>query len=44
MNEAHLNWSGAKVDQGKLVVNVEGELPSGWKTELCDDGHAARRR
>jgi hypothetical protein len=36
VNEAHLNWSGAKVDDGRLVVELEGELPSGWKKNFAN--------
>jgi hypothetical protein len=31
MSEAKLNWSTAKVEHSKLTVEVDGELPSGWK-------------
>ena len=31
MSEAKLNWSTAKVKKSKLTVDLDGELPSGWK-------------
>lgn len=31
MSEAKLNWSTAKVKDSKLTVDLDGELPSGWK-------------
>jgi hypothetical protein len=31
MSEAKLNWSTAKVKNSKLTVDLDGELPSGWK-------------
>lgn len=31
MSEAELNWSTAKVKNAKLKVDLDGELPSGWK-------------
>ncbi|MGZ6638782.1 MAG: hypothetical protein ACXVII_38740 [Solirubrobacteraceae bacterium] len=31
MSDVKLNWSTAKVDDSKLTVDLDGELPSGWK-------------
>ena len=31
MSDVKLNWSTAKVDQSKLTIDLDGELPSGWK-------------
>ena len=31
MSDVTLNWSTAKVEDSKLTVDLEGELPSGWK-------------
>lgn len=31
MSDVKLNWSTAKVDDSKLIVDLDGELPSGWK-------------
>ena len=31
MSEAKLNWSTAKVKESKLTVELDGELPKGWK-------------
>jgi hypothetical protein len=31
MSEVKLKWSTAKVDNSKLTVDLDGELPSGWK-------------
>lgn len=31
MSDVTLNWSTAKVDDSKLTVDLDGELPSGWK-------------
>lgn len=31
MSEAKLNWNTAKVDDSKLTVDLDGEIPSGWK-------------
>jgi hypothetical protein len=31
MSDVKLNWSTAKVEDSKLIVDLEGELPSGWK-------------
>src|SRR5438270_13005168 len=31
MSEAKLNWSTAKVDDSALRVDLDGEIPSGWK-------------
>ena len=31
MSEAKLNWSTAKVEESRLEVDVDGEVPSGWK-------------
>lgn len=31
MAAAHLNWAGAKVKDGRLAVELQGEVPSGWK-------------
>jgi hypothetical protein len=31
MSEVKLNWSTAKVEDSKLTVDAEGEVPSGWK-------------
>src|SRR5690242_5194764 len=31
MTDVKLNWSTAKVDDSKLTVGLDGELPSGWK-------------
>jgi hypothetical protein len=28
---AHLNWAEAEVKDSKLVVGLEGEIPTGWK-------------
>jgi hypothetical protein len=30
-SEPALDWSSASVSDGKLVVTLDGELPSGWK-------------
>ena len=39
MSDVKLNWSTAKVDDSKLTVDLDGELPSGWK----DSFHAVAR-
>jgi len=31
MSDVTLNWSTAKVEDSKLTVDLDGELPSGWK-------------
>ena len=31
MSDVKLNWSTAKVEDSKLTVDLDGELPSGWK-------------
>jgi hypothetical protein len=31
MSDVKHNWSTAKVDDSKLTVDLDGELPSGWK-------------
>jgi hypothetical protein len=31
MSDVKLNWSTAKVDDSKLTVGLDGEMPSGWK-------------
>ena len=31
MDEVRLNWSTATVEKAKLIVGLEGKLPSGWK-------------
>jgi hypothetical protein len=31
MSDVTLNWSTAKVEDSKLAVDLDGELPSGWK-------------
>jgi hypothetical protein len=31
MTDVKLNWSTAKVEDSKLTVDLDGELPSGWK-------------
>lgn len=31
MSAASLNWAGAEVHEGKLAVEVQGEVPSGWR-------------
>ena len=31
MSDVTLNWSTAKVDDSKLTVDLDGELPSGWE-------------
>jgi hypothetical protein len=31
MADVELNWASAKVKDGKLSVDLEGEIPSGWK-------------
>ena len=31
MSDVTLNWSTAKVEDSKLAVALDGELPSGWK-------------
>jgi hypothetical protein len=31
MSEPRLDWTTAKVRHGKLTVDLEGDLPSGWK-------------
>lgn len=33
-SEPALDWSSASVSDGKLVVTVDGELPSGWKNSF----------
>jgi hypothetical protein len=30
MADVELNWATAKVKDGKLTVDLEGEIPSGW--------------
>ena len=39
-----LNWATADVEDGKLTVDLEGEVPSGWKKALSDDGQVVGRR
>src|SRR5690242_15632744 len=31
MSDVTLNWSTAKVEDSRLTVDLDGELPSGWK-------------
>ena len=31
MTDVKLNWTTAKVDDSKLTVDLDGDLPSGWK-------------
>ena len=31
MSDVKLNWTTAKVDDSKLTVDLDGDLPSGWK-------------
>jgi hypothetical protein len=31
MSEVKLSWPTAEVEDGKLTVELEGEIPSGWK-------------
>jgi hypothetical protein len=31
MTDVKLNWTTAKVEDSKLTVDLDGELPSGWK-------------
>jgi hypothetical protein len=31
MSDVKLNWSTAKVEDSKLTVELDGDLPSGWK-------------
>ena len=31
MSDVKLNWSTAKVEDSKLTVHLDGDLPSGWK-------------
>jgi len=31
MSDVMLNWSTAKVEDSRLTVDLDGELPSGWK-------------
>jgi hypothetical protein len=31
MSDVTLNWSTAKVNDSKLTVDLDGEVPSGWK-------------
>ena len=31
MSDVKLNWSTAKVEDSRLTVDLDGELPSGWK-------------
>jgi hypothetical protein len=31
MAEVELNWASAEVEDGKLTVELEGEIASGWK-------------
>src|SRR5689334_1785888 len=31
MSDVKLNWSTAKVEDSKLTVDLDGDLPSGWK-------------
>jgi hypothetical protein len=31
MSDVKLNWSTAKVEDSKLTVDLDGQLPSGWK-------------
>ena len=31
MTDVKLKWSTAKVEDSKLTVDLDGELPSGWK-------------
>jgi hypothetical protein len=35
MSDVTLNWSTAKVDDSKLTVDLDGELPSGWKDSFA---------
>jgi hypothetical protein len=32
MSQASLNWATANVKNAKLTVELEGEMPSGWKS------------
>ena len=31
MAEVTLNWATAEVEEGKLTVDLDGEIPKGWR-------------
>ena len=34
MSEVKLSWSSAEVDDARLTVPLEGEIPRGWRTDF----------